>query len=127
MEAFFDVLATFPLARVILTVRDPLQWASKRRQRHPSDFTPLFPLLGFNAPMAALTAEQAAMAFALWHRVVAASVPPERLLVLDVFRMTDDELWTALSDFVGRPLPPRNEDGRLPPFPHNEYGADVFG
>lgn len=70
--------------------------------------------------MAALSVEQSAAAFALWHRAVAASLPPERLLVLDVFRMSDDELWRRLSEFVGRSTPARGTA-----FPHQEYGADV--
>ena len=76
--------------------------------------------------MGALTAEQAATAFALWHRAVSASVPPERLLVLDLFTMGDDELWSKLCAFVGRPLPPRDRaSGKLPPFPHQRYGEDI--
>lgn len=125
MEAFFEVLATFPNARVVLTVRDPREWAASRRARHPGDRTPLFSLLGFDAPMASLSVEQSAMAFALWQRVVAGSVPAERLLVLDIFNMSDDELWGRLCAFVDRPLPVRDEAGRLPRFPHMAYGQDM--
>lgn len=46
MEIFFDALGTFPNARVLLSSRDPLEWAATRRARHPSDRAPLFPLLG---------------------------------------------------------------------------------
>ena len=127
MEVFYDALATFPKAKVLITAREPLAWAESRRTRHPSDMAPLFPLLGFEAPMAALTAEQAARALALWYRAVSASVPPERLLVLDVFNMSDEELWAKLSNFVEKPLPERDPNtGLLPPFPHQRYGEDVW-
>ena len=76
-----------------------------------------------DAPMGALSTDQSAMAFALWHRAVAASVPPERLLILDVFTMPDEELWRRLAEFVGRPVPV-DASGRLPPFPHEHYGDD---
>jgi hypothetical protein len=126
MEVFFDALATFPEARVVITAREPRVWAESRRVRHPTDRAPLFPLLGFDVPMGALSADQSAMSLALWHRAVAASVPPERLLVLDVFSMDDDELWRKLSAFVGRSLPPRDPaTGLLPKFPHMRYGEDV--
>ena len=126
-EIFFDALATFPRARVIITARDPLRWAASRRARHPTDRVPLLPLLGLdNVPMGALSEAQSAAALALWHKAVAASVPPERLLVLDLFTMPTDELWRRLCAFVDRPLPKRVAgSGELPPFPHEEYGDDV--
>lgn len=127
MEVFFDALATFPEARVVITARDPSAWANSRRERHPTDLAPIFPLFGIQAPMGALTAEQSAMAFALWHRAVAASVPAERLLVLDIFAMSDEELWQKLCAFVGKPLPARDaKSGLLPPFPHQRYGEDML-
>jgi hypothetical protein len=124
MEVLYNVLATFPRARVVVTARDPLEWAASRRARHPTDRAPLFPLLGFDAPMSALSVEQSAMALALWHRAVAASVPPSRLLLLDVFTMRDEELWERLCAFLQRPLP-RDASGLLLPFPHEHYGDDV--
>ena len=123
-EIFFDLLATFPRARVVLTLRDPLAWAESRRRRHPTDRAPVLPLFGVEAPMGALSAEQAATALALWHKVVAASVPPERLLVLDVFSMPSAELWRRLCAFLQKPLP-RDEAGELPPFPSLGCGDDV--
>ena len=123
-EIFFDLLATFPRARVVLTLRDPLAWAESRRRRHPTDRAPVLPLFGVEAPMGALSAEQAATALALWHKVVAASVPPERLLVLDVFSMPSAELWRRLCAFLQKPLP-RDEAGELPPFPSLGYGDDM--
>ena len=123
-EIFFDLLATFPRARVVLTLRDPLAWAESRRRRHPTDRAPVLPLFGVEAPMGALSAEQAATALALWHKVVAASVPPERLLVLDVFSTPSAELWRRLCAFVQKPLP-RDEAGELPPFPNLGYGDDM--
>ena len=128
MEAFFPLQATFPNARVVLTLRDPAAWAASRRARHPSDRVPLLPLLG--APFAdvrlgALSEQQAATALALWHRAAAASVAPDRLLVLDLFSTPSDELWRQLCGFLGRPLPADARDGRLPPFPHQRYGEDV--
>ena len=74
--------------------------------------------------MGALSAEQAATALALWYKVVAASVPPERLLVLDIFGTPSDELWRSLCAFVGKPLP-RDSAGAPPPFPSLGYGEDV--
>lgn len=124
MELTFDLLATFPDARVVLTVRDPLSWARTRRARHPTDRVPLFESLGFDVTMAQLSEEQAATAFALWHRVAAASVAPERLLVLDLFQMDAAELWGKLTRFVGKPLP-LSPDGTLPPFPHYHYMEDI--
>ena len=124
MELFFDLLATFPNARVVITARNPMEWALSRRARHPTDRAPLFELLGFDAPVSALSAEQAAAALAMWHKAVAASVPPDRLLVLDVFAMPSEELWRRLAEFVGKPLP-LTVNGRLPPFPHLRYGEDV--
>jgi hypothetical protein len=121
MDMFFEALATFPNARVLLTAREPRQWAASRRARHPTDRAPLFSLLGFDAPMHALSEEQAAMALALWHRAVVASVPAERLLVLDLFAMSDEQLWTQLCAFVDRPLPRRDASGQLPSFPHQRY------
>ena len=126
MEIFFEALATFPKARVVITARDPSQWAASRRARHPTDRAPLFDRLGFDAPMHALSEDQAGMALALWHRAAIASVPPERLLVLDIFSMDDEQLWTRLCNFIGRPLP-RDANGVLPPFPHQRYGEDVAG
>jgi len=125
MELFFPLLSTFPEARVILTAREPRGWAASRSARHPSDRSPLFHLLGLHAPMSALTVDHAAMSFALWQRVVAGSVAPERLLVLDVFHMSSEELWRRLSDFVQRPLP-FSPDGSLPRFPKMGYGEDMW-
>ena len=34
MELFYDLLATFPNARVVITARDPLSWAHSRRARY---------------------------------------------------------------------------------------------
>ena len=48
------------------------------------------------------------------------------LLVLDLFAMDDEELWTRLSAFVGR-APPRDAQGQLLPFPHQRYAADMTG
>ena len=123
-ELFFDLLATFPHARVVLTVRDPLSWARSRRARHPTDRVPVFELLGFDVAMAQLSEEQAATAFALWLRVVAASVPADRLLILNLFQMEAEELWHQLATFLGRPVP-RSPEGILLPFPHFQYGEDV--
>ena len=109
----------------MLTLRDPAGWAASRRRRHPTDRAPLLPLFGIDAPMGALSAAQGATALALWHKVVAASVPPDRLLVLDVFSMESDELWRRLCAFVGKPLPPCDEQGALPPFPKMGYGDDM--
>ena len=69
---------------------------------------------------------QAAAAFTLWQRVVGGSVPPDRLLILDLFAARDDdaELWRALCDFLRAPLP-KAADGSLPPFPHMRYGEDM--
>ena len=125
MELFFSLLAAFPQARVVITAREPLAWAASRSARHPSDRAPLFHLLGLHAPMSALTIDQAAMSLALWQRVVAGSIAAERLLVLDVFHMSSDELWRRLSDFLQRPLPLSSE-GKLPPFPKMGYGEDVW-
>ena len=128
MEIFFHALAAFPNARAVITARDPRAWATSRRARHPTDRAPLFHNLGFDAPMHALNEEQSAMAFALWQRTVAGSVPRERLLVLDLFTMSDEELWSSLAAFVERPLPKRDAaTGALPPFPHQRYGDDVTG
>ena len=125
MEIFFDVLATFPNARVVITLRDPLEWANARRTRHPTDRTPLFHLLGFEAPLSTLSEAQAAAAFVLWHKAAAASVPSDRLLVLDLFTTPSDELWRQLCSFVDRPLPTGADGSSLPPFPHERYGDDV--
>lgn len=127
MELFFELLAAFPSARVILTAREPQRWAESRRARHPSDRPPILHMLG--APfeqiaVGALSAQQGATLLALWQRLVLGSVPPERLLVLDVFTMASDELWRRLCVFLRRPLPLR-EDGTLPPFPHLSYGEDM--
>lgn len=70
------------------------------------------------------------MAFALWLRVVTASVPPERLLLLDLFTTPSEELWRQLCAFLGRPLPSagpgeQSPDGVLPLFPHLHYGDDM--
>ena len=125
MEIFFEVLASFPNARVVLTLRDPLEWAASRRERHPTDRSPLFHLLGFEAPLGALSDAQAAAALALWHRVVSASVAPDRLLVLDLFHTPSDELWRQLCTFLDRSLPVAKDGPSLPPFPHERYGDDV--
>ena len=124
MEIFFDVLHTFPKARAVLTLRDPIDWATSRRARHPSDRAPLFHSLGFEAQMGALSVEQAAAALALWHKVVAASVPAERLLVLDLFNTPSDQLWDQLCAFLHRPIP-RDTAGKRLDFPHERYGDDV--
>lgn len=125
-EIFFDLLATFPNARVVLTLRDPTAWAASRRQRHPTDRSPVLSLFDVEAPIGALSVEQGATALALWHKVVVGSVPAERLLLLDVFSMASDELWRRLCAFLGRPLPPRDaHTGELPPFPKMGYGDDM--
>ena len=49
MEIFFDALATFPNARVIISTRDAREWAASRRARHPSDRAPMFHLFGCEA------------------------------------------------------------------------------
>ena len=123
-EIFFHLLATFPNARVVLTLRDPVAWAKSRRRRHPTDRAPVLPLFGVEVPMGALSAEQAATALAMWHKIVAASVAPERLLVLDILGTPSDVLWRRLCAFLGRPLP-RDVDGSLPPFPNLGYGDDM--
>jgi hypothetical protein len=124
-EVFFEVLASFPEARVIITARDPNDWAASRKARHPSDRMPLLPYLDIDAPMAAATKVQAASALALWHRVAAASVPPDRLLILDLFTTPDEDLWQQLCAFVRRPLPRDDDSKALHPFPHARYGDDV--
>ena len=126
MEVFFEALVTFPSAKIILTSREPRQWAVTRRARHPTDRAPLFHNLGIDAPVGALSEDQAAMAFALWQRTVIGSVPAERLLVLDLFSMADEVLWKRLCTFIGKPLPV-DEKGKLPPFPHQHYAEDVNG
>ncbi|KOO33528.1 hypothetical protein Ctob_013278 [Chrysochromulina tobinii] len=68
---------------------------------------------------------QAAAALALWHRVVSASVAPDRLLVLDLFHTPSDELWRQLCNFLDQPLPVAKDGLSLPPFPHERYGDDV--
>ena len=125
MELLFDLLATFPNARVLISSRDPLTWARSRRSRHPGDRVPMFELLGFDVAMAQLSEEQAATAFVLWHKAVTASVPRERLLVVDLFQMRSEELWDRLAEFVGKPSP-RAPDGSVPPFPHLHYGEDML-
>lgn len=124
VDLFFELVATFPDARVILTIRDPMQWAASRQRRHAADATPLFGQLGFSVPIGAISAEQAAAAFALWQKAVVGSVRPERLLVLDLFTTSSDELWRQLCAFVRRPLPV-GKDGSLPAFPHLRYGDDM--
>ena len=59
MDLFFELLATFPNARVVLTAREPRAWAASRRRRHPSDAAPLFAQLGFAVPVGAVTEDQA--------------------------------------------------------------------
>ena len=125
MEIFYDVLATFPNARVIVTARNPHDWAASRRARHPTDRVPMLVHMGIDAPMAAVSEAQAAAALALWYKAVIASVPAGRLLVLDLFTTPSHELWTKLCAFVGRPLPmDASSGGRLLPFPHEQYAAD---
>ena len=58
------------------------------------------------------------------HKLVLASVPAERLLLLDLFNMSSETLWYRLCAFVRKPLP-RDASGLLPPFPKMGYEDDM--
>ena len=111
----FVLLAAFPKAKVILTVRRPSEWAEKRRRAHPSSAMPLTGALDSfrrvtqpgvsaredspvedrdsGAPLRVLdglrldqrSAREVSLAFALANRLVTTLVDPENLCVVDVF------------------------------------------
>jgi hypothetical protein len=100
------ILEDYPASKVILTVRDPKQWAKRRRQSHPCSAPPfrtwympykLHPC----RPSDELALEHAYIAWCAYVRAICAQrdIP---LLELDLFKRPDVELWSALETFLGR-------------------------
>lgn len=102
------ILDDYPGSRVILTLRDPKQWAKRRRQSHACSAPPFRTwYMPYKAPcrlVDELALEHSYIAWCAYVRAICAarSIP---LLELDLFERTDAELWTALEVFLGRRRP----------------------
>jgi hypothetical protein len=123
--SYRELMATFPEARVILTVRDPEKWwQSFAKLAHWHDtvierltFLPrfrLFQRLERNVERVAFGSviehENCIARFNQHNEAVKAAVPPDRLLVFEV-----KEGWEPLCKFLGVPVPDE-------PFPHINEG-----
>mgnify|MGYP002701152510 CR=1 FL=1 len=99
------ILADYPRAKVILTVRDPHRWALRRIRSHRCSAPPF---LAWYMPYKSdrcktpdiIALEHAYIAWYAYIRAlcVARSIP---LLELNLFRQSDTELWTQLRNFLG--------------------------
>lgn len=117
-----ELAATFPAARIVLTVRSGTAWYSSFRETIvdktaalvPPQASPLRPLYELTQEVVlngvfggrAADEEHARAIFDAHNRAVEGSVPPERLLVYDVAAG-----WAPLCAFLDRPIPAE-------PFPH---------
>jgi hypothetical protein len=123
-----ELLAAFPEAHVILTVRDPeAWWQSTAKLVHMQNtlverlrFLPRFrefQRLFRNVERAVcggpVTREPAIARFIQHNEEVKATVPPDRLLVFEV-----KDGWEPLCKFLGVPVPDE-------PFPHENVGIET--
>lgn len=123
-----ELVAEYPQARVVLTMRDPDRWYDSMcatilhawRQRRARTGPPPEPLRDFEAMTQAVVAqgvfggraEDRGHAIEVYERHIAevrATVPADRLLVFEI-----TEGWRPLCDFLGLPVPaqpfPRRND-----------------
>ena len=117
------LLDTYPLARLILTQRDPAVWAQRRAQLHPCTPPPFAAWYGHGAltlngrPHLAKAGSyerglpcRRTPAYALQHAIVAwtayveavakATRPATPILHLDVYREADERLWHKLRTYI---------------------------
>ena len=102
------ILATFPRAVVILTERDPFSWVESRRKHKRDVPSPMAAIYGSIRSSETLSLRQnsttaalpAAIAYHIYNTYVRCIVPPERLLVLNVFKMCSRDMWAALTSFL---------------------------
>ena len=129
-----DLMAAFPDAKVILSVRDPDAWYESMRQtilpaltRFPNNIvTPFLPYVSGPTLVMRGTAmrrvldhfsdrEASKKVFTDWNEEVKRTVPKERLLVFQA-----KEGWEPLCEFLGVPVPDE-------PFPRVNTRDDFLG
>eukprot|EP01104_Vermistella_antarctica_P020682 TRINITY_DN8965_c0_g1_i1.p1 TRINITY_DN8965_c0_g1~~TRINITY_DN8965_c0_g1_i1.p1 ORF type:complete len:324 (-),score=61.42 TRINITY_DN8965_c0_g1_i1:329-1300(-) len=100
-ELFWDLFNMFPKAKVILTVRDVDSWAKKRAKQHPRQhsFMPLLEPFG-QLFLDTFTPQQRAFQLLLLHNTILCIVPRDRLLVVDFFNDSEDEIMKQVADFL---------------------------
>jgi hypothetical protein len=125
---FRDLSATYPAARFVLTIRDPVKWADSfaatiyrligEREHAPPDkkawlemASAVIARTGFPA---GLDQEQLARAYVAHNDAVKATIPAARLLVYQV-----KDGWGPLCEFLGAPEPSE-------PFPRTNHRAEFW-
>ena len=136
------LLKAFPRAKIILTIRNPMQWAKSRYVNHEFSPAPLHGLyhgVGYEPKkFANVTVKQhqtassvrtdgdadtptdgqvhqIATAFAVYNTFVACAVrAPQTLLLLDIFTGCSEELWSKIVAFLGLD---HVDVSKLPSFP----------
>jgi hypothetical protein len=146
------LLKAFPRAKIILTIRNPMQWAKSRYVNHEFSPAPLHGLyhgVGYEPKkFANVTVKQhqtassvrtdgdadtptdgqvhqIATAFAVYNTFVACAVrAPQTLLLLDIFTGCSEELWSKIVAFLGLD----NVDvSKLPSFPGGSPSCTTAG
>ena len=146
------LLKAFPQARIILTLRNPLQWAKSRYVNHEYSPAPLHGLyhgVGYEPKKFANVTvrqhqtassvrmrggaetptdgqlHQVATAFAMYNTFVACAVrSPQTLLLLDIFTGCSEELWTKITTFLGMN---HVDVSKLPSFPGGSPSCATAG
>lgn len=125
---FRELGATYPLARFVLTTRDPEKWADSfaatiykligERDQAPLDKKAWLEMAagviartGFPAGM---SQEELARAYVAHNEAVKAAIPASRLLVYQV-----KDGWDPLCQFLGMPVPAE-------PFPRTNHRAEFW-
>eukprot|EP00941_MAST-03F_sp_MAST-3F-sp1_P000957 g957.t1 len=119
---FWDIRKAYPKAKVILTVRDALEWAERRVSLCGSSSRNNIPICIESPPpilrpctskwsdgkvdryyisIRDFSREQNAKMLTSYENFVRCVVPPENLLVLNVFEDDQDKLWLKLANFLG--------------------------
>ena len=146
------LLKAFPQAKIILTLRNPLQWAKSRYVNHEYSPAPLHGLyhgVGYEPKKFANVTvrqhqtvssvrmsggaetptdgqlHQIATAFAMYNTFVACAVrSPQTLLLLDIFTGCSEELWTKITTFLGMN---HVDVSKLPSFPGGSPSCATAG
>ena len=146
------LLKAFPRAKIILTLRNPLQWAKSRYVNHEFSPAPLHGLyhgVGYEPKKFANVTvrqhqtvssvrmqgaaetptdgqlHQIATAFAMYNTFVACAVrSPQTLLLLDIFTGCSEELWAKIVTFLGMD---HVDVSKLPSFPGGSPSCATAG